>query len=245
MLKPKLSAGELHSKPSKRKLVAVASPVHEDASTDDEGEVEAKTLSPTADDKFALVLSAPPKLRASFMVSALGGKVSTSRSWTNWTVKLSNTSEITSTAGGVFAAAFAASPGITTFSGYSTISGLFDDVKCEGLTLQIIPYSSSVAGGAVMCVGSVINNTASPSSLADVSDAQDAVLVSGTSTGPTGHTHHMRYPKDILFAAVQAPLPGPYAGAPGSIRVYGQSIPVSTKFACVKLTATFHFRGRV
>jgi hypothetical protein len=240
----KLTGGELHPRRAVKHVV-VASPSFEDASTDDEDLVDGKTSSTTASDKIIAAQSLPPKLRASFLVSALGGKLSTSSSWTNWTVKLSSTAEITSTAGGIFSAAFAASPGTTTFSGYSTIMGLFDEVKCKALSLQFIPYSSSVAGGAVLAVGSVMNNTASPSSLSDVCDAQDAVLVSGTSTAALGHIHHMRYPTDIAFAAVQAPFPGPYAGAPGSIRMYGVSIPVSTKFGCIKLTATFHFRGRV
>jgi hypothetical protein len=167
------------------------------------------------------------------------------KGWVTCKVTLSNHSSLTSTAGGIIAAALAASPAITSFTSWSTFNTLFDELKCVGLRVQFVPVAGA-STGAIFAVGSLISTSgASPSSVADVLSCPDANLVAVGSTAPLGHIHKMRYPKDLLYATIAAPQPGPFAGCPGSIRIYGQNFGATTRSIEVNIRATFIFRGRV
>ncbi len=202
-----------------------------------------------------LPLSLPKSLKLTAMAAGFGGTLTRGHGWTNWIVRLSNVTIHTASGGGNITYAAAASPAIVSYSGYPSISPLFDEVKCVALELQVVPkatYAPPTSGSnttstvvPVLACGSLISSSASPASLADVCSAQDARLVNWLTTESLGHIHHSKYPKDLAFAAVGTPAPGPYAGCPGSIRLYGQDFAANAVHLATKVTATFHFRGRV
>jgi hypothetical protein len=197
---------------------------------------------------FPLLVS--PSFRSIYRASAASQfgcpQVKNSRDgWVYVTVTLQSFAEVVSTAGGVIALAAAASPSITSFSAWSTFSGLFDEVKCVGLRVQVVPESGA-GTGAVIAMGSLLAGITTPGSISDVMDAPDAKLVSTACTTANGYIHVMKYPKTgISWATTSSPSPGPYAGCPGSIRIYGQNFNPTVKAIAMDVRATFTLRGRV
>jgi len=159
-------------------------------------------------------------------------------------LRMSNITSITTSAGGVWAAAVITNPS-SSFSEWSLFAPLFDEVKLELFSVAVFcsqQITSSASGTMVM--GAFLNNTTTPASA-------NAVLMSGSSR-PVSVCNYTSIPSKIVlkpgvlnWASTSSPSPGPYAGCPGSIQVYGTSLPVSLSIGSMTLVGRYILRGRL
>jgi hypothetical protein len=195
--------------------------------------------------------ASPPPLSLSLRRGALSSlglrRGRTSGGWENYSVRLVKTGTISSAAGtGVVAVSFLLDPTSLPLYEWSTFAGLFDEVKCTHFEVWISPVD--IVGTSLtqeaLSVGSFTRTTSTPVSQDAVAVAPDSVLISPLNTSALGYCHKMNVPKDILFAATASPAPGPYAGCPGSVQVYGVTAPGITAFNFM-VVGRYHLRGRL
>jgi len=158
-----------------------------------------------------------------------------------YTLRLGAQSPITTTAGGVIAAAVLANPN-GTFIEWSSFSPLFDEVKLVSLRVEIFMLCGTTQ--ATASFGCFLSNTTTPSS-------EQAVLASGNSKklGCNNNTSIpckiKLVPGTLNWATTSSPAPGPYAGCPGSIQVYGSGFTPSTTITQMGVFGQYLLRGRV
>jgi hypothetical protein len=167
--------------------------------------------------------------------------------WENYTVRLVATGQSTFAAGtGILSSSFQCDPSASSLSEWSTFAALFDEVKCVGFEVWLAPIddSSTLTQSYGFNVGSFTRTVSAPASAAAVAVAPDSVLLNPQNTSALAYCHRMKYPKDILYAPTSSPTPGPYAGCPGSIQVYGVGTPSAGALNYV-IVGRYALRGRL
>jgi len=193
-------------------------------------------------------LQMPTSFSRGALVTSFGGKVGkSSGGWENYSVRLVATGFLSSSAGGVTAFAFLCDPTSLPLSEWSTFASLFDEVKIKTFLVRLATVQSTamVAQSSPLHVGSFTRTTATPSSALSVDVAPDSVLMTSTQTSQLAYTHKMKVPRDLLFAATSSPAPGPYAGCPGSIQVFGNGMPSTASTHEYVVVGRYHLRGRL
>lgn len=133
---------------------------------------------------------------------------------------------------------------------WSTLSALFSEFRLVELRVQIVRSNWFASGTATapmptLAVCSNLGTAVAPGSYTAVADNADAILFAPNDTTAYGHTHKMKG-TGLGWSQVTTPTTEPFAGAPGSIQIYGAFASSSTVgFAHLLVSGIYEFRIRV
>jgi len=146
------------------------------------------------------------------------------------------------------------SPSIQSFTEYSTLSSLFNQVKLVSAyaTVSPIDNGSGTHAQSVLYIGTNMEFTANsntpPTSASQVENLPGLKII------PTSVVRAERVPliipRGLEFSAISADSPAtptPWAGSPGNLVGFstGGVLSNSVRYFYITLTAVHHFRGRV
>lgn len=151
-----------------------------------------------------------------------------------------------------------ADPSVSTNSTYFSGSPIFDEwpaiqtlwseVKLVQFEVRIVPTyinDSKTANDSVLAIAGNLSNVAAPTSYNTVIDNADSHIYPIVYDTSARGTYHSIRPTNINFAATFSPAPGPYAGCPGAILIYGgNALPTSTVIGQIQVRGTYLLRSR-
>jgi hypothetical protein len=155
---------------------------------------------------------------------------------------------ITSTTGTI---SFTMSPSIANSSEYSTYQTLFTEVKLVSFTVILTATeltNTSTSHGRLVISTNMLQNESTavnPTSFGDVQNQTKPVRVSTYMVRP--FRYRMPVPRGLEFANIVADAPNPptpWAGSPGTVRMYAAQLTVSTNYFQLDGEAIWHLRGR-
>lgn len=172
---------------------------------------------------------------------------------TIYTFRLGGHSTISQTSGVVntFIACDPSATGVN-FPEWATLSSLFSEFRLKLFQVQFViaPFNTTALGTAVsvppiMICGN-LGTAVAPGSYAAIADNADAKLwAAAKDTSKNGYTHRLSG-THLNFSQVTTPTTEPYAGAPGSIQVYGSFGSTSQADVIhVLISGVYEFRSRV
>lgn len=140
-----------------------------------------------------------------------------------------------------------------TASEWTTLTSLYSQVRLVKMTVWFMPIppalDSKVAGDIsnYLIISSVLSSVASaPTSSAQVHDNADAKIHTLFTTSNPRPIKHVLRPKGKLnWAVVTTPNPGSYAGCPGAIQWYSDTLVVSQVQMAIKTEGIYEFRSRI
>jgi hypothetical protein len=154
-----------------------------------------------------------------------------------------------SSGAGLLSGYISCSPGVTSFSEYTSLTNLFTEVRLVAARIHICnvnPHADGYATGFVKSDVAMNYNDLSvsvtPSSvLATLDNAHSWLHPLGKSTVST---YSAMVSKDRQFADTATPAPGPYAGCTGQFSFYQTALTASTTYFDYFLECEFEFRNR-
>ncbi len=172
---------------------------------------------------------------------------------TVYTFRLGGHSTITQTSGVIntFIATDPSSSGVN-FPEWSTLSSLFSEFRMKHFQVQFVvaPFNLTNLGTAVsippLMICGNLGTAVAPGSYAAVADNADAKLwAAAKDTSKNGYTHSISG-THLNFSQVTTPTTEPYAGAPGSIQIYGSfGSTTQADVVHVLISGVYEFRSRV
>ncbi len=177
-------------------------------------------------------------------VSLSPGKTA-SKGMQSYYLRIVTAGAVTPTAG-VAASSFFVDPSNIPISEWSTIAGLFEEVRVKSFSVTVAPYLApglSMTGPMIssLAMSSCYSKTSIPSNIVSVLTQDDGELISPLMV--KAHTHRMRVPQ-LGFAPTSAPSGTTFYGCPGSIQLYATGTGTQsllTYFVC----GVYELRGRV
>ncbi len=135
---------------------------------------------------------------------------------------------------------------------WATLSALFSTFRLCSLTIQLVtqPWNgtalNTTTAGPVLMIASNLGTAIAPGSYAALADNADSKLWNTTQDKTKcGYTHTMRA-SQLAWSEVTSPTTDPYAGAPGSIQIYGTFGSLSqTAYVHCLISGIYEFRVRV
>lgn len=137
------------------------------------------------------------------------------------------------------------------FPEWSTLTALFSEFRLVSLQIQFVhnnfagtAFGTSSAFGPMIVAGN-LGTAVAPGSYANLADNADAVLWDPRATNAYG-IKHILHGHGIGWSEVTTPTVTPYAGAPGSIQIYGNfgSSSQADVIHCL-ISGIYEFRSRV
>ncbi len=172
---------------------------------------------------------------------------------TVYTFRLGGHSTISQSSGVVntFIATDPSSSGVN-FPEWSTLSSLFSEFRLKHFQVQFVvaPFNLTNLGTAVsippLMICGNLGTAVAPGSYAAVADNADAKLwAAAKDTSKNGYTHSISG-THLNFSQVTTPTTEPYAGAPGSIQIYGSfGSTTQADVVHVLISGIYEFRSRV
>jgi len=133
------------------------------------------------------------------------------------------------------------------FSEWSDLAALFSEVRLDRVQLQVVTSSWSQATSPVETVvlAAAIDPTAqgSPGSLGAVITLADGMFINGQMSSPHGCTYNYHFTGNS-WSPTSSVVVTPYAGCPGSFKLYGTGFPNTTQVAFVMVRFVYSFRCR-
>jgi hypothetical protein len=133
---------------------------------------------------------------------------------------------------------------------WSTLSSLFSEFRLIKLSVQFVRANWIASGVATvsnptLLIAGNLGTAIAPGSYAALADNADSKMWSACDTSPTGYTHTLSG-KQLGWSQVTTPTTEPFAGAPGSIQIYGTFGGSSTAGVVhVLISGIYEFRSRV
>jgi len=163
-----------------------------------------------------------------------------------YTFELHGFSTLSSNASGVISSFIPFDPSSSgfNFSEWSTLSSLFSEYRLKSFHVQFVGAIQASVGQLPLAIASNLSVSVAPSSTGTVIANADAKLwFAARDTSPTGYMHSVS-PTDILWAATATPTSVPYAGAPGSIQIYGDNQTATSNVGRCLVRGIYEFRSR-
>lgn len=137
---------------------------------------------------------------------------------------------------------------VAMFNQWSSWVVLFRNIKCVAFEVKMLPcYTDEVKGDIAhaLIVSGNLQAQITASNYGGLSDNTDSQLYNPTlDTASKGLYHSIRHRKSLQWADVNTPVPGGYAGCPGSISFYGAGFPASTQLVLIHVTGTYLLSNR-
>jgi hypothetical protein len=137
------------------------------------------------------------------------------------------------------------------FPEWPTLSALFSEFKLVELQVQFLRQRQSSNDYATqfnnpIIIAGNLGTAAAPGSYANLADNADAVMwQAASSTSDRGYTHVLKG-TNLNWSVVSTPTTDPFAGAPGSIQMYGTaSSGVPNDVIHCLVVGIYDFRSRV
>jgi hypothetical protein len=137
------------------------------------------------------------------------------------------------------------------FPEWTTLAALFSEFKLVSLTVQLVRQRQSSSdyntqfNNPVMIAGN-LGTAAAPGSYANLADNADSFMWNASQSTSDRGIYHTLHGTGLNWSIVSTPTTDPYAGAPGSIQMYGTAtngVPSDVIHALV--IGVYDFRSRV
>jgi hypothetical protein len=157
------------------------------------------------------------------------------------TICINDTGTLTS-ASSLIAAVFTANP--TGFPDWSAFAALFDEVKLVSFQVQFVKYlDTSKTTAAPIMAAYFPSSTSVPATYSNIQDGAPLMYYPYEST-EKAHILKMPVLKSIGWAPSASPVPGPYAGCPGTIKIISGPT-VTGMLLGYHVKAFYRLRGRI
>jgi len=142
-------------------------------------------------------------------------------------------------------------PSISSTSEFSVLQNLFTEVRLISATIIFTCATqtlTSIIQGRIMVGTSMLFNKTTftnPTGLSSVQNTSNPKDFSTYTVAP--HYYQMVVPPGLEYSSITNDVPStatPYAGSPGSVVVYGDSLTAATNYFNVDIQAVFQLRGR-
>jgi len=167
---------------------------------------------------------------------------------TVYTFRLAGSARLayTSTVINTFYACDPSSGGVN-FGEWSTLSALFSEFRMVRFSIRLVPswFPNDTASYQPLWIAGNLGTAVNPGSTAALADNADSMIWNAHGDHTSNGYKHTLHGRGLGWSQVTTPTVEPFAGAPGSIQLYGSCSASPTDAYDVLVEGVYEFRSRV
>lgn len=132
------------------------------------------------------------------------------------------------------------------FGEWSTLSALFSEFRMKKFSIHFVSnFQTDIYGYGGLYICGNLGTATNPGSTAAIADNADSVVWAGKGDRTSRGYHHVIHGTQLGWSQVTTPTVEPFAGAPGSIQIYGVASAAATGDYQLIVEGIYEFRSRV